>query len=334
MRIAGGRDGVRVYIFGPARASSSARESLSAAFREALISSKDRLSKQRHLLTRFDVIVNPYFREQEIMQQARDVLEGLVPPEAPKRPPSSSPSRKYNQYLRSLNDYRSQSTNVRYHSLALLTHAPICGESFINLVLFLLGRDPIRDDRRLADAILRSDIDVRIKGLALYCEGFPAPINSADERFTKFHSVMKRRNRRFHGAIDPLGLRIAEVFMDGGVALFRSHGSPLIMTHGVDDLQALRNEALSDAQIVEDFIAFVLDSITEPQRTKVREIMKTEFTGWSDEVREMRPLGSSAVWIELGHQRKTTEPGSAARDKQEHSNGRKRHRKSGRHRKQ
>jgi len=80
--------------------------------------------------------------------------------------------------------------------------APVLGESAINFLITLLGRDEVRHDARMFQDSLRRNIDVRIKRLSIDCKGFKSAVDQGRAEFKEFMRLMGRRNELLHGNID------------------------------------------------------------------------------------------------------------------------------------
>lgn len=153
-------------------------------------------------------------------------------------------------------------------------------EAFINLLIFTLRKSELKDDDRLYDSILRLPIDVRTKGLPLFCQEFDRPIDHHDQRFKDFHTVMNQRNDLLRANIDPNKFGLGDVFFDANIYIGNE-------SQGFTDREILRvtryvepASALADIAVAKDFVEFVLGHLKPGIADKVRMIMDCDQPGW------------------------------------------------------
>ena len=58
---------------------------------------------------------------------------------------------------------------------------PVMAEAFVNLLMYILMKAPLKKDERLRENLIRQPIDVRIKSLSHNCRGFKQDINYSHE---------------------------------------------------------------------------------------------------------------------------------------------------------
>lgn len=117
-----------------------------------------------------------------------------------------------------------RSSKVHRSSLQLSLLTPILAEAFINMVILILCKKEIRNNKRQFDAFIRSQIDTKLFDLAYKCEGFVRPIDQNSEGFKNFKKVMDNRNHIIHGNCDPVREQIEPVYFDGTRPLFKYSG--------------------------------------------------------------------------------------------------------------
>lgn len=237
------------------------------------------LGEVRQKLEKYRLFVNPYKRIAKIVERFEARLreldvDSIIPPANPKSPIEVQTF--VTEFQNCVNIY------VEASALAtcLKMVAPVMAEAFINLLLFVLRRKEIADDDRLYDSILRLQIDVRTKSLSLYCKEFSKPIDSSDQRFKDFHTVMNQRNDLLHGNVDPQKYGLGDVFFDGNILIGNE-------TQGFSD-RALVNltkyveprSALADIEIVRTFIDFVLEHLKPEISESIKMVMNTDQPGW------------------------------------------------------
>jgi hypothetical protein len=173
--------------------------------------------------------------------------------------------------------------------------APVLAESFINMLFFLLAKDGVKADQRLYDDFVRKQIDVRVRGLQLYCSGFIRPIDPKDQSFKAFHTVMNGRNDFLHGNVDPKRMRFDEMFFDNTIPLFKDEKS-LIRRWTENSLKGVEREvALADLKTIETFIGFILDHLDPMYRKEVEAVLEEEQLGWRDDTQRVGILFGNAL---------------------------------------
>ena len=106
--------------------------------------------------------------------------------------------------------------------LSLLT--PVLAEAFINMLILILCKKEIKDNKRQFEAFIRSQIDAKIFDLAYKCEGFKKKINQDASKYKNFKRVMDKRNNAIHGNVDPEREQIEIIYFEGKRPLFKEPG--------------------------------------------------------------------------------------------------------------
>lgn len=163
-------------------------------------------------------------------------------------------------------------------SLRVLT--PIWGESFINLLIFILTRDELKRDPRLYEDYRRKEIDIRVKLLAHNCIGFAKPVDEKAGEFRDFLRLMNDRNDLLHGNTDPSRLSFQTVYFDHMIPLFPAQinfaGAVL-----KNSLVGIEPSVVLDAvQTIRKFIDYILSLLEKDVREQVQMFMRTRDLGW------------------------------------------------------
>lgn len=158
--------------------------------------------------------------------------------------------------------------------------APVMGEAAVNLLMLLLAKSELRNDKRLMEKFTRDQIDVRIKSLHLHCDGFAVPVSASNKRFKEFLRVMSRRNDTLHGNINP-----KKDF--GEILYFDQRNIPLptaqhnlqeiALKHMMADLS--RERSLLSIKAVREFVEFLTDSLHSDTKSLVRHFMDEQLLG-------------------------------------------------------
>jgi hypothetical protein len=270
---------VEFILESPVPLTSEDLKHVSLSIKDDLKNYKNQIKEVRQKLEKYRLFVNPYKRIAKIVERFETRLRELnvdsISP--PANPRSAAEVQAFaTEFQTSIDTYVEASALAT--SLKMI--APVMAEAFINLLLFVLRRGEIKADERLYDSILRLPIDVRTKGLSLYCYEFDRPIDASDQRFKNFHTVMNQRNDLLHGNVDPQKYGLGDVFFDGNIFIGNE-------TQGLSD-RALLNltkyvepkSALSDVETIRAFVDFILEHLKPGISQSVKMIMNSDQPGW------------------------------------------------------
>ncbi len=238
------------------------------------------ISKIRKDLERWHLFINPYKRLRDVLDRCRNDLVALdmKSVRVPETPETSEELREFAELITKAQTRFEEALRL---SVTIRMLAPVLGEAFINLLIFLLAKPDIKADQRLYQDVIRREIDVRIKALHLHCDGFEKPIDAASERFKAFHTLMNRRNDFLHGNVDPTKLKYDTVYFDyRTVPIFERRASfgELALSNKLIHVEP--EQALSDMDVVFQFIELVLESIQPERRHIVEGFMRSTSLGW------------------------------------------------------
>ncbi len=199
----------------------------------------------------------------------------------PKTPTTADELKKFNETLT-----REQDRFERAFGLGVTIRmlAPVMGEAFINLLIFLLAKADIKTDQRLYQDVIRRDIDVRIKSLHLNCYGFLRPVDTDTAIFKEFHTLMNNRNDFLHGNVDPSKLKYDTVYFDyRTVPIFEKRASFGELALRQRLIHVEPDKAIQDLDTVSRFINRLLESLEPQYREVVEAVMQVTSPGWRPE---------------------------------------------------
>lgn len=239
-----------------------------------------KMSIVRKDLECWHLFINPYKRLRDVLDRSRDDLKSLKIdsiniPETPKT------TDELRSFAENINKEQRRFDEALRLGVTIRMLTPVLGEAFINLVIFLLAKPDIKGDQRLYQDVIRREIDVRVKSLHLYCDGFEKPVDGESERFKAFHTLMNGRNDFLHGNVDPTKLKYDTVYFDyRTLPIFEKRASfgELALSHRLIHVEPER--ALADIETVIKFIEAVLECIEPKRRTVVEGIMNSTSPGW------------------------------------------------------
>ena len=241
---------------------------------------KREIAKTKAAFERWHIFVNPFKRLSLLVTQHRDRLielniDQLAPPEYP------SDLDGFEEYRSVLTKIQALCNEAMSLTIAIQVFAPIMGESLVNLLLLLLAKPEIRNDKRMFQDFQRRNIDIRIKSLHFCCNGFSQPISGSEDEFKDFIRLMQRRNKTHHGNVDPMNKVGHDIYFDHSTI-------PLVEAHHPIGEIAMENSlafadpsaALADVGVVERFVAFVLGHLEPSVRRQVELVLDTLQLGY------------------------------------------------------
>lgn len=162
--------------------------------------------------------------------------------------------------------------------------APVFGESAVNLLTRLLAKPEVRADQRLFEDHCRRNIDVRVRGLNLICDGFAGRIDGSEEPFKEFLRLMSRRNDLLHGNVDPKKGTGHEVYFDHRfIPLWASSQglTQLALEHALANVNP--DAAIRDWEAARRFVALLLTKLDARVRDGVEQAFAQQQLGYRPE---------------------------------------------------
>jgi hypothetical protein len=246
------------------------------------------ISKARRQLEPWDLFLNPFARLTGIVDQIEQQLNGrTIPP--PPAIPSIVDKSGAEQVSPAMRAFLDNATSLKVAALSARMLAPVWAESFVNLLIFVLGKPELKADARVYDNAFRQQIDVRVTSLHLNCSGIKAQVDRSRKEFKEFHTLMNSRNDLLHGNVNPTALPCGSVWFDR-VRYDRNqpaHQIPLfddeknlafrLLEGGFADIDP--THAMKDIGIVRAFIRLLLNYVKDEYRESVAMAMQSEILG-------------------------------------------------------
>jgi hypothetical protein len=178
--------------------------------------------------------------------------------------------------------------------------APVMAEAVVNFFVFVLAKNEVRADPRLYDNFIRQPVDVRVKSLHLYCEGFRSPVGGNDPAYAAFRSLMNGRNEFLHANVDPKRLAVDQLFVDDS-----QHDEPILLFKDDGDYveryirQAQKfvepSEAANDVAVGRRFFRLLLSHLNDSARRKIGRLVEQRYLGWNERTGELSGKPSEAI---------------------------------------
>jgi hypothetical protein len=150
---------------------------------------------------------------------------------------------------------------------------PVMAEAFVNLLLYVLLRPELKADQRLRDNVFRQPIDIRVKSLALNCQGFKTAPDYSSQACKNYHTLVNERNDLLHGNVVIDKLQFNEVYFHGKVPVFREYRTmwerSIGMTQAAVGLDAVKHEI----SVVNDFTSYLMSCLEDPVRGQMELIV-------------------------------------------------------------
>lgn len=162
---------------------------------------------------------------------------------------------------------------------------PLKAESFVNVIFFILARDEVKKDAKVYERIVRTNIDIKITLMHLYCLGFKKKIDPEHEIFKDFMKVYAKRNDSIHGNFRPVQDSYDVVYFDKTIPVFKKQEKPL---KSVFSKHLKGNEpdfVLNNLKKVRDFQEWLLECVRDDIKENLLHALKMDELGW-DKKRE------------------------------------------------
>ncbi len=225
---------------------------------------------------RYTLFINPFTRLNKTLVDLKNELASLNVNEIDNTVNPNSTDQEREKYWK---DYQNWINNIeRTVSIGSTIRmlCPVLCESFINLVILVLCKEEIKNDKRRYDNYVRQEIDIRVKDLSIKCNGFIKSIDSEDQRFKDFQTLFNNRNNFLHGNVDSKSLMFEDVYFDiDDIPLFKED-SGIIKKTMKNYLKNVEPEAaIKNFLVTMKFIAFVLDHMEPKITDSLSQLMMT-----------------------------------------------------------
>lgn len=143
-------------------------------------------------------------------------------------PPKRDTMEGIQQYYEKVQEAGQRASRIFSASFALDLITPVLAESFINLVIFLIRKNDLKNNKRQYDHYIRQPIDTRVFDLHLKCDHFICGVDPQSAEYKAFKKVMDRRNFNIHGNIDPGRDSIETIYFDEYTPLYEEGADPIL----------------------------------------------------------------------------------------------------------
>ncbi|MDX9688804.1 hypothetical protein [Halopseudomonas formosensis] len=271
-----------VHLIGDFRDKGLALDQLITQFKSDFSTHGKKMKEVRMGLEKWTQFINPYKRISSAVEQHFKKLKELNLDPATDKIPQPITEEDFANYQQQWTQVAEKYDHAIGLAFGIRSMLPVLAESFVNLLLFVLGKPEIKNNSRLFQDTVRRPIDIRVQTLHLNCNHFSRPVDYTSEPCKAFHSLMNERNDILHGNVDPNKLAFGEVFFNGKVPVFTAYESFWDKSIGIS-VQSTRMEALDkDYQTVESFIQYLLDCLDPRVRKEVDQIASKSQLGFNN----------------------------------------------------
>jgi len=261
----------------------------------------NRLKKVRSDFEEWQLFYNPYKRLESVVEQYVERLTKLdidhleLPAQPQARPliyssAENGPASDIDAFVERMSVCGQKYAEALGLCMSLRLITPIFGESFVNLLIFILARAEFKADKRLYDDYRRKEIDIRLKLLSVNCVGFTKPVDGKKPEIREFLRLMNERNDLLHGNTDPALLAFQTVYFDHMIPLFPTQvdfaGS--ILRNSLNGIEPAT--VLSGVNTVKNLASYISSLLEDKVRKQVELIMSTRDLGWRSSTRRIGVL--------------------------------------------
>lgn len=239
----------------------------------------------RKKIEKWHMFVNPYFRIKRVIEHQLYKLESLDLEKIEPLPynVAGMDTQKTKEQAKLLSDSYTEATAL---GLSIRMLAPVFAEAFVNLLIFLLAEDDVKNDKRVYESVVRQQIDLRIKNLHRNCTGFYQAVDYNNVDACKvFHTLMNGRNDLLHGNIEPNKLAYETVYFDGKIPLFNDYRDFSFFSWEASIRNVRPDAAINDYQVVQNLISHILICLKDDIRKEVLMFMDTKDPGWNEKTK-------------------------------------------------
>jgi hypothetical protein len=220
-----------------------------------------------HIRTNFledwDVFINPYKQLKDAITQLKIDIDALALNPNMEKIPNPTVGDDFDKVKSDWAELASKYNRGIGLSMAIRAMTPVLAESFINLLLFILCRQDIKNNERLYNAAVRSNIDIKVQSLHINCIGFKQAVDWNSKECKQYSQIINERNDMLHGNISIDKLKFSEIYFIDKVPVFKNYQDIWQQSIGVSINSSGIEKVSSNLDIVNSFISYVLSCLEE-----------------------------------------------------------------------
>lgn len=194
--------------------------------------------------------------------------------------PSTRTRKVINKHLAEAKKLGERANRLHTSCLQLSLITPILVEAFLNMLILLLCKKEIRNNKRQFDAFIRSQIDTKVFDLFYKCERFSRSVDASSAGFKRFKSIMDRRNHAIHANVNPPNEYLEIVYFEKRRPLFVESGDHLGRFFETLERQYNPQEVIKDYEDMHAFILDIVDCLVPGAEKEVWAFMRNPYPGY------------------------------------------------------
>ena len=220
LHILGSTRSLEFRIYGNGEEESFNEDDLITILKNEINKNRNLINTEKNKLEYWDIFTNTYKRLKNTIDEFYDKYQKIQIKEPIQINEKIVSKKELNIYMNQLKKMTEKVNEKKNYGLVLRMLLPVMGESLINMIIFLLLKDEIKNDKRLLENVFRSQIDIRIKSMYLNCNGLKKTYDQNDIRFKNYLRIMDKRNDFLHGNVFPAVNCFDNVYFDGTIPIF------------------------------------------------------------------------------------------------------------------
>ncbi len=176
---------------------------------------------------------------------------------------------------------------IKSYGLSLKMLLPVLGESFVNLIIFVLGKEEITRNTRIFESITRQNIDVRVACLHLYINGLDSPLDCSNENIKSYFKIMNQRNNFLHGNVVPKVNSFDSVYFDGNIPIFKTPRDMNVNFQKQALFQISKEEIQNDYDDINNFINYILECLPQENKKLMEKLMEFSELGFNKKTKRV-----------------------------------------------
>ncbi|KYK44295.1 hypothetical protein A1D31_36730 [Bradyrhizobium liaoningense] len=195
-------------------------------------------------------------------------------------PKSTSSRKELRTYYLELRKTTSRAMALYGNCLTLRLVTPIMAEAYINMVIVMLCKDAIRNDREAFEGFVRAKIPERLELLSQHCDGFIEPINAKSDSYASFMRVMNLRNFALHGNVDPVREQLETIYFEGKRPLFVECGDNVLKVFEHQERIYKPTDIIQDYEATHAFLHEISTCLSPRHQDYFRQVISDPYPGY------------------------------------------------------
>ena len=242
---------------------------------------KEMTKFRKENLEHWEMFVNPYSTLRSSLDQLSSELDVLnLNPENEEltNPTNSTEFESFPEKWKQLSDRYMKGIGL---AIGIRTMTPIKAEAFLNLLIFILCKPDIKQNERIYQDFIRSNIDIKAQLLHINCIGFKQAVDWASDPCSNYNTLVNDRNDLLHGNLVIGKQKFDEIFFLGKTPVFKEYKSIWQQSLGTS-ITASKLDCVKDGlKIVEEFEQYILSCLKDQVREQIEHLINLRDLGYN-----------------------------------------------------